>query len=123
MKLNFYSSLILFSVLSATAHYFLFQKMDLLWNQWIWFLYIYFPISTLVIHRLLIKQLGGRPQAFVTVFMGTMAAKLFISLILLLFVVYLYPEIKIPFSISFLFLYLLYTTLNTIFVFAKLKQN
>ena len=53
--------------------------------------------------------------------MGAMAAKLFISLILLLMVIYFNPSIKVPFAISFMFLYLIYTTLNTIFIFGKLK--
>lgn len=123
MKLSFYPSLLIVSTISLVAHYFLFQKMQLDWNLWISMLYIYFPGSSLIIYGLLSNQLKGRPQTFVTVFMGSMAAKLFISLLFLLLVLYFNPQIKIPFAISFMFLYLLYTTLNTIFIFSKLKQN
>lgn len=123
MKLNYTLSLILVSLLSLSAHYFLFSQLQFGWNVWIWVLYIYFPLMSLIINQLLMKQMKGRPQTFVTVFMGSMAAKLFISLILLLFVLYFNPDIKVPFAISFLYLYLLYTVLNTIHVFRKLQSN
>ena len=123
MKFTYYLSILIISLISLMAHFFTFQSLGFEWNQWMWGLYIYFPFSTLVIHRVLSKKVAGRPQSFVTSFMGTMAAKLFISLILLLAVLYRFPSIKIPFALSFLYLYLLYTSLNTYYIFAKLKAN
>jgi hypothetical protein len=123
MKINFYWSLLTISLISLVAHYFIFQYLGFDWNQWMWALYLYFPITTLLIHRVLSKKVAGRPQTFVTSFMGSMAAKLFISLILLLVVLYSVPSIKIPFALSFLYLYLLYTSLNTYYIFSQLKGN
>ena len=123
MKISYIPALLLLSVLSLLAHYFIFQAIGFEWNAFIWALYIYFPLLSLIIHRVLAKQVEGRPQTFVTLFMGTMAGKLFFSLIILLMVLYLNPEIKIPFAISFLFLYLVYTTLNTAFIFSKLRAK
>lgn len=123
MKINFYWSLLIISLISLVAHYFIFQYLGFDWNQWMWVLYLYFPITTLLIHRVLSKKVAARPQSFVTSFMGSMAAKLFISLILLLVVLYSFPTIKIPFALSFLYLYLLYTSLNTYYIFSKLKAN
>ncbi len=121
MKLRFIPTLLLLTIVSIVLHYLLFSQMSLDWNVWIWFLYLYFPLLSLIIYYLLNKQIAGRPQTFVTLFMGSMAAKLFISMMVLLMVIYFNPSIKIPFAISFMFLYLLYTTLNTIFIFGKLK--
>jgi len=123
MKLNFYLALVIISAISLAAHHLTFESLAFEWNQWMWALYIYFPLSTLLIYRLLSKKAVGRPQSFVTSFMGTMAAKLFLSLILLLVVLYSFPEIKIPFALSFLYLYLLYTSLNTYYIFSLLKSK
>lgn len=121
MKVKFYPALLGISLISILLHYFIFEQLSFSWNEWIWGLYLYFPLTTLIIHRLLIKRIAGRPQSFVTVFMGTMAAKLFISLMLLLLVLFLNPEIKIPFALSFLYLYLLYTSLTTYYIFSNLR--
>ena len=123
MKLNFYWSLLIISLVSIIAHFFIFRYLDFEWNQWMWGLYFYFPLTTLFMYRVLSKKVAGRPQSFVTSFIGTMAAKLFISLTLLLAVLYSFPAIKIPFALSFLYLYLLYTSLNTYYIFSKLKAK
>ena len=123
MKVTFYIAFLLISLISLVAHYFIFQSLGFEWNQWMWGLYLYFPLTTLFIYRILSKKIAGRPQSFVTSFMGTMSAKLFISLTLLLIVLYSFPAIKIPFALSFLYLYLLYTSLNTYYIFSQLKKQ
>jgi len=123
MKINFYWSLLIISLISLGGHYLIFSALHFEWSIWMWVLYLYFPLATYLIHQILNKQIDGRPQVFVTAFMGTMAAKLFISLGLLLVVLYSFPAIKISFALSFLYLYLLFTSLNTYYIFAKLRSK
>lgn len=121
MKLAFPLVVLITSFFCMGIQYLIFDSMEILWSSWHWFLYLYFPALSLLINYMLQKQIGGRPQTFVTVFMGSMVAKLFFSLMVLLLVIYTNPLIKISFAISFLSLYLIFTILNTLFIFSKLK--
>jgi ABC-type polysaccharide/polyol phosphate export permease len=74
-------------------------------------------------HAILIKKIDQRPQAFITAFMGLMSAKLFISLILLLVVIYINREVKIPFAILFMLFYTVFTVLSTSVLFRELRSK
>lgn len=84
---------------------------------------LYFFGITYLINRSLLAKIHGRPQSFVTAFMGFMSVKLFLSLILLLATLWFNRELKISLAMFFLLDYLLYTAFSVIHLFGKLKNQ
>lgn len=84
---------------------------------------LYFFGITFIINRALLAKVNGRPQSFVTAFMGFMSVKLFMSLILLLATLWFNRHIKIQLAMFFLLDYLLFTTFSVIHLFGKLKRK
>jgi len=112
-----------FTALIGLGQLLVFNLLSLDWNWVYLILYVYFPAFSLIMHAILTKKIDQRPQAFVTAFMGSMSAKLFISLILLLVVLYTNREIKIPFAILFMIFYAVFTILSTSVLFKKLRSK
>lgn len=120
---KFYLLMALVTIVLAAVHFILVQLTNLVWHPIFIALYVYFPMITSIIHAVLIKQIDKRPQLFVNYFMGSMSVKLFLSLILLLVVLYTMPKVRVPFALMFMLMYLVYTALSVTIVFKKLKQN
>ncbi|MAC94460.1 MAG: hypothetical protein CMC96_03045 [Flavobacteriales bacterium] len=120
---NFYYLIALITFALACIHFVAIQLSDLFWHNSYIVLYVYFPLITLLIHSVLLKQINKRPQLFINYFMGSMTIKLFLSMILLLVVLYTQPDVRISFALIFMFMYLVYTALSVVVLFKKLKQN
>lgn len=86
-------------------------------------LHIFFYLLTLAIHAIMLKAGRKRPQIFVTYFMGTVSVKLFISLTGLAAYLFFHRDETIPFALSFLGLYLVYTAVEIIEVLQVLKKQ
>tara|TARA_R110002049_G_scaffold82535_4_gene209956 strand:+ start:1986 stop:2216 length:231 start_codon:yes stop_codon:yes gene_type:complete len=69
------------------------------------------------------KQLGKRPQLFVTYFMGSMIVKLFIALGIMLITIWFNREDKFPLAIAFMALYFSYTALSISSILPHLKSG
>lgn len=122
MKNKFYYLLLLFTVIIAVVHLLAIRYSAISWNSIFIVLYVYFPLITAFIYKVLCSKISQRPQQFVTYFMGSMALKLFLSLFLLLIVLYTHPLLKIQIVLLFMLMYLIYTTLSVVFLFKKLRQ-
>ena len=120
---RFYYLISLITFALACIHFVVIQLSELFWHNSYIILYVYFPLITLLIHSVLLKQINKRPQLFINYFMGSMTVKLFLSMILLLVVLYTQPNVRISFALIFMFMYLVYTALSIVVLFKKLRQN
>lgn len=120
---NFYLLIALITFVLACIHFVGIQLTEMTWHPSYIVLYVYFPLITSLIHFVLLKQIYKRPQLFINYFMGSMTVKLFLSMILLLVVLYTTPKVRISFALIFMAMYLIYTALSVVVLFKKLKQN
>lgn len=120
---NFYYLIALITFALACIHFVVIQLSELVWHNSYIVLYVYFPLITLLIHSVLFKQINKRPQLFINYFMGSMTVKLFLSMVLLLVVLYTQPNVRVSFALIFMFMYLVYTALSIVVLFKKLRQN
>ena len=74
--------------------------------------FIYFMVLVAIIQILMSRLLKERPQRFVPGFMGALAIKMFLTLTILVIVVYLGLVDKYVFGINFTILYLIFTTFS-----------
>lgn len=74
--------------------------------------FAYFVMVILGIHYKLLGALKKRPQQFVTTFMGLMAIKMFLSIGLMLLMIYAGGADIKSFVVNFVVLYMLYTALE-----------
>jgi hypothetical protein len=123
MKSKFLYVILLLTVALASFHLAFISLSSYSWHGVYIILYVYFPLITLLIHSVLEKQIDRKPQSFVTYFMGSMSVKLFLSLILLLVVLYTTPVVRVPFALLFMAFYLAYTATSVSLLFKKLRQN
>lgn len=115
--------LILFTLAVTAFQAGLIYLLQLQWTYLYAIYLLYFFLFTWIMNRQLMATIQQRPQAFVTAFMGFMAAKLFLSLALLLVSLWFNREMKVPLAMIFLLTYLLYTTFSVITLFAQLKNK
>lgn len=115
--------LILFTLAMAILQACLIYLLELKWSYLYPVYLIYFFFFSWIMNKKLIATINQRPQAFVTTFMGFMAAKLFLSLALLLVTLWFNRDIKVPLAMFFLITYLLFTSFSVITLFARLKDR
>lgn len=77
------------------------------------FLILFFIISTLSIHAILLKTGSGRPARFSAFFMGSITLKLFLYSIFMIIYILADKENAVVFLITFFILYLFYTVFET----------
>lgn len=121
MKKFFLLITALTSVLIA-AQYFIFDAMQIPFSNLYYIFYVYLYGITLLIHYILNSKIHKKPQAFVTYFMGAMSVKLFLSLIIMLIVLWFNRDIKVQLAVVFMVLYLFYTLLSVLSIIPKLRQ-
>jgi len=74
----------------------------------------FFVVLSVFLHIYLLKSTEGRPQRFVTAFMGVQAFKMFIHLMTMTVVGFLMPNIAVHFILVYAFYYLAFTLVETI---------
>ncbi len=74
----------------------------------------FFFVLSCTLHFFLIRSIEGRPQRFVTAFMGVQALKMFVHLFIMLIVGFLFPKIAVHFIILYAVYYLAFTLVETI---------
>jgi len=77
------------------------------------FLILFFVVSTIAIHAILIHAGKQRPARFSTFFMGSVSSKLFLYLIFIVIYVFADKQNAVIFLITFFILYLCYTVFET----------
>jgi|SRR5690554_626295 len=123
MRIAFYLVLLLMTMAIGVVHYFVNEYFQFSWYNQYWILYIYFPVITAIIYSTVSSKIDKRAQEFVNYFMGSMSIKLFLSLAILLVVLYTVPALRPDFAVVFMVMYFFYTALTVAILFKKLKQN
>ncbi len=107
---SFIAKLSLYSLFVALA--------DFCWNNFmdasyhvtnIWFIFCFFTILTITFHFFIIKASKGRPQSFVTFYMGSTALRMMLCLIVIVAYRYFDKPNIIPFAIAFILHYFAFT--------------
>lgn len=122
MKVFFYK-LILFTVCVSAILFF--------WNRYSlpafhdnisWYILAFFALSTAIVHFLLLRSADQNPKAFVNLFMGLTAMKLFAYLSFLIIVFLADRDHARAVALYFLVMYLLFTVFEVSSLYRKLKK-
>jgi hypothetical protein len=87
-----------------------------------WFIWLFFIITTSLVHVVLIKSAEGNPKKFVNYFMGITAAKLFAYLIIITFYTLLRKEAALGFVLFFLLMYFFYSAFEVVTLLRHFKK-
>lgn len=107
---SFFTQLTIFSFVTLA--------LVLLWNQYAsarfqtettWFIWVFFIVTTTLIHLFLVKSTEKEPKKFVVNFMLVTAIKLFGYLIIILAYALIKREAALGFTVFFLAMYMLYS--------------
>lgn len=107
---SFITKLSIYSLFIALADY--------SWNNFmpasnlvpnIWFIFSFFIILTIAFHFFIMKAATGRPQSFVTFYMGSTALRMILCLIVIVAYRFIDKPNIIPFAIAFILHYFLFT--------------
>lgn len=107
---SFITKLSIYSLFIALADY--------SWNNFmpvsnlipnIWFIFSFFIILTIAFHFFIMKAAMGRPQSFVTFYMGSTALRMMLCLIVIVAYRFIDKPNIIPFAIAFILHYFLFT--------------
>lgn len=85
-------------------------------------LWLFFVISTFLIHYILVKVSEKDPKRFVGYYMGITAMKLFGYLIIIVIYALLKREAALGFTLLFLVLYLLYSGFEVVMLMKHFKR-
>lgn len=110
--IRFITKLTVLTILLFTLHYFAFQHLGIELTPIYYSFYGFLVFITLLSYMLVMKQIGKRPQLFVTYFMGSMTVKLFFALAIMLIAIWFNRDEKYPLAIVFMVLYFAYTFLS-----------
>jgi hypothetical protein len=124
MLKNFIKRLSLFSLLIAIISFILYTYIiPHLYIPIYPILFAFFVISTLSVHALLTKAGKLKINKFSTYYMGSISAKLFLYLIFIIIYVVVDKKTAVPFLITFLILYFLFTFFETISLLNDIKKQ
>lgn len=87
------------------------------------FLIVFFVVLTIGMHLVLTRAGKKEIRQFSTYFMGSITAKLFIYLIFIIIYVFTDRENAVPFLLTFLCLYILFTFFETYSLLGDLKKE
>ena len=108
--LRYFIELATLSIVLLPVNYYVQEellKMD--FSSLHYFSFIYFILLVTVIQIFLVRSLRNRPQKFVITFMASMGIKIFLSLMILVVIMYTGLNSSKEFAINFLVLYLVYS--------------
>ena len=88
----------------------------------VWMIFIYFCVLSVAFHYGLVKSTESRPQVFVRYYMATTTIKLFLNLGILVIYSVLNKNSAIPFIISFMIFYFLFTVFEVAFTWKTIRR-
>jgi hypothetical protein len=100
------------AILVPVNYYVLEELMDMPFTKLHYGVYTYFVLLILAAHLFMARSLQDRPQRFVVVFMASMGIKIFLSLIILVIIMYTGINNSKPFAINYLILYLVFSSFS-----------
>lgn len=113
--INFLKSFFVFCmILSLPVFYISFFVQNPLISPLIPAQFIFFILTTGILHYLLLKGLEKKPQMFVTYFMGLTGLKMFLYLIIIVIYFFIYKSQAMSFIVSFLAFYILFTIFEVV---------
>lgn len=111
--LRFILQLSVFVVLLLSLDYFVIEELfNSTFSGLYYFSFLYFTSLVALIHFALQRSLQERPQKFVIRFMGAMGIKIFLSLMILVIIMYTGMDNSKQFALNYVILYLLYTAFS-----------
>jgi hypothetical protein len=84
---------------------------------------LYFLVTGLSVHYILLKYHQEKPNRFITAYMGVVSAKLFVSLLAALVFGLIFRDIAAVVVVHFLVCYLAFTFLETVFMYRISKPE
>jgi hypothetical protein len=124
MLKHFVKRILIFSAIISSIAYFTFiYLIPKFYLQIFPFLILFFISTSVLVHYILIKTSKERIRKFSTFYMGSITAKLFIYIIFIAIYVITNKSTAIPFLITFLSLYFLYTFFDTHSLLSELKSQ
>ncbi len=116
--------LLVFSAIISTISYFLFQFTLAQYYLPVFpYLISFFITVSVLVHYILLKASDFRIAKFSTFFMGSVSAKLFLYIFFLIIYLLIDKENAVPFLLTFLALYFLFTIFETISLLFDLKEK
>ncbi len=104
---------------------------DFFWNNFmpvnyqvpnIWCIFSFFIILTITFHFFIMKSANGRPQSFVTFYMGSTALKMMLCLIVIVAYRFIDKPHIIPFAIAFILHYFLFTIFEVLTLLRNFRK-
>jgi hypothetical protein len=124
MLRNYIRRIIIFSAIVFALAYFLFYfVIPKHYIRIFPFLIAFFVITSIIVHSILTKAGKQKITRFSIFFMGSITAKLFIYTIFIVIYVLVDKSTAVPFLISFLILYFLFTFFETYSLLNDLKNQ
>ena len=109
-------------ILLPVNYYVLEEILNIDFNNLHYFVFTYLIIMVSIIQFTMMKSIKNRPQRFVFSFMSSMGIKIFISLFILVVIMYSGINNSKPFAINFLALYISYSTFSVLQILRLQKK-
>lgn len=111
--IRFFISLFLLSFVLVSINYFLLQEVfNTTFTSFYYGVYIYFITLVSIVHFIMLDSLKKRAQRYIVVFMASMGIKIFLSLAVLVVIMYSGINNTKVFAINYLMLYLFYSAFS-----------
>jgi hypothetical protein len=124
MLKNFIKRIIIFSAFISAISYFLYHFfIPKLYLQIFPFLIIFFIATSIIVHYILTKAGKQQVRKFSAFYLGSISAKLLIYIIFITIYVLVDKSTAVPFLITFLILYFLFTFFETYSLLNDLKKQ
>jgi len=110
---RFLIELAVLTVILLPLNYFVLEELlDTEFKLIHYFVYAYYVIMVFIIQMVMMRALKNRPQRYIISFMSSMGIKIFLSLIILVVIMYTGLESSKPFAINYLILYLVFSAFS-----------
>lgn len=84
-------------------------------------LIVFFYVSTSLLHLMLSRSSSGNPQQFIRMFIASITIKFMVYLMIIILFLFINRKDAVPFIVSFLILYLIFTSFEVIKLYRQLK--
>ena len=119
----FFIKLAIFSIFTFVIMYLLQQSRSRYFQTHLYcLLWLFFVITTVVIHIVLTRVAAKDPKKFIMTFMGITGIKLFGYLIIIVIYAFLNREAAIGFTMCFLVLYFLYSSFEVVVLYKQMRK-
>lgn len=116
--------LLIFSVILSAISYGLFEfVMEQYYLAVFPYLFVFFMVISILVHFILLKASNFRIAKFSTFFMGSISVKLFLYIIFLIIYILIDKANAVPFLLTFLVLYFIFTVFETFTLLIDLKEK